>query len=34
MMAAIAPQRRGELAFAERMPGTPHAGNSRPPGVV
>jgi dihydropteroate synthase len=34
MMAAIAPQRRGELAFAERMPGTPHAGNSRPPGAV
>jgi dihydropteroate synthase len=34
MMAAIAPNRRGELAFAERMPGTPHAGNSGPPGAV
>ncbi|MDB5095019.1 MAG: folP [Candidatus Eremiobacteraeota bacterium] len=34
MMAAIAPSRRGHLAFAERMPGTPHAGNSGTPGTV
>jgi dihydropteroate synthase len=34
MMAAIAPSRRRQLAFAERMPGTPHAGNSGTPGAV
>jgi len=34
MMAAIAPGRRGELAFAERMPRTPQAGNSDRTGAV
>ncbi|MDB5041149.1 MAG: dihydropteroate synthase [Candidatus Eremiobacteraeota bacterium] len=34
MMAAIAPGRRAGLAFAERMPGTPQAGNPTPPREV
>jgi dihydropteroate synthase len=34
MMAAISPKQRAELAFAERMPGTPQAGNPNPPGAV
>jgi dihydropteroate synthase len=34
MMAATAPSRRGQLAFAERMPGTPHSGNPGTPGTV
>jgi dihydropteroate synthase len=34
MMAATAAGRRAGLAFAERMPGTPQAGNPIPPGEV
>lgn len=34
MYAAVAPRRRLRLAFAERMPGTPAAGNPAPPSAV